>query len=90
MWNVGGEIWAVLAGLDYAISKYNPKNISLYYDYIGLGKWVNGEWKTKNPTTSAYARYVNNILKERPIEFNNVRGHSNILLKQQLQIQLFQ
>ena len=82
MWNVGGEIWAVLAGMDYAISKYNPKEISLYYDYIGLGKWVNGEWKAKNPTTDSYARYVKNIMKERPVAFNKVLGHSNILLNE--------
>lgn len=80
MWNVGGEIWAILAGLDYAISKYNPREISLFYDYIGLGKWVNGEWKTKNPTTESYARYVKRLMNERSISFNKVIGHSNNLL----------
>ena len=82
MWNVGGEIWAVLAGLDYAVSKYNPKEISLYYDYIGLGKWVNGEWKTKNATTGSYARYIENMMKERSVSFNKVTGHTNILLNE--------
>ena len=80
MWNVGGEIWAVLAGLDYAISKYNPNEISLYYDYAGLGNWVNGSWKTKNPATTSYANYVRNVMNERPVAFNKVIGHTNVLL----------
>lgn len=82
MWNVGGEIWAVIAGIDYAIATYNPNEISLYYDYIGLGKWVNGEWKAKNNATSSYARYVKNIMKDRPVAFNKVVGHSNVLLNE--------
>ena len=82
MWNVGGEIWAVLAGLDYAINKYNPKDISIYYDYIGLGKWVNGEWKTKNPTTESYSRYIKNKMCEHELSFNKVIGHSNVLLNE--------
>ena len=80
MWNVGGEIWAVLAGIDYAISQYNPKDIALYYDYIGIGKWANSEWKTNNPTTTSYARYMKNVMNERSVAFNKVAGHSNNLL----------
>ncbi len=80
MWNVGGEIWAVLAGIDYAIHKYNPNEIALYYDYIGIGKWANGEWKTNNQATSSYARYMKNLKNERIVAFNKVPGHSNILL----------
>ena len=77
MWNVGGEIWAVLAGIDYAIHQYNPKDIALYYDYIGIGKWARSEWKTNNPTTTSYARYMKNVMNERPVAFIKVAGHSN-------------
>ena len=80
MWNVGGEIWAVLAGLDYAITHYNPANISIYHDYIGLSKWVSGEWKAKNSATASYARYVKNLKTDRKISFIKVAGHSNNLL----------
>ena len=77
MWNVGGEIWGVLAGIDYAINKYNPKEIALYYDYIGIGMWANSKWKTNNPTTASYARYMKNVMNERSVAFNKVAGHSN-------------
>ena len=77
MWNVGGEIWAVLAGLDYAISQYNANDIQLYHDYIGLSKWVSGEWKAKNSATISYARYVKNLKKDHSISFIKVTGHSN-------------
>ena len=80
MWNVGGEIWGVLAGIDYAVNTYNPSDITIYHDYIGLSKWVSGEWKAKNPTTSSYSRYVKAKKNERIIRFIKVDGHSNNLL----------
>lgn len=80
MWNVGGELWAVIAGIDYMIERYHPKNIELYYDYIGIGKWANSEWKTNKNTTAAYVRYMKNIMKDHIVTFNKVTGHSNILL----------
>lgn len=80
MWNVGGEIWGVLAGVDYAVHTYNPSDITIYHDYIGLSKWVSGEWKTKNNTTSSYRHYIKNIKHERLVRFIKVAGHSNDLL----------
>ena len=82
MWNVGGEIWGVLAGSDYIINQYKVKDISLYYDYIGLGKWATGEWRTKNPATQSYARYMKNIMNDYNLTLNKVPGHSNILLNE--------
>ena len=80
MWNVGGEIWAVLAGLDYAINRYHPNNIQIYHDYIGLSRWVTGEWKAKNSATASYARHVKSLKRDRRISFIKVTGHSNNLL----------
>lgn len=82
MWNVGGEIWGVLVGVDYMINKYRPKNIEIYYDYIGIGKWATGKWKTNNPTTTSYARYMQNIMKSVQVTYNHIPGHSNIVLNE--------
>ena len=80
MWNVGGEIWGVLAAIDYATHKYNPGNICIYHDYIGLSKWPSGEWKAKNPTTMAYTNFIRNTKHDRLVSFIHVAGHSNNLL----------
>lgn len=82
MWNVGGEIWGVLVAMDYATKKYNPNKIELYYDYAGLGNWATGKWKTNNPTTTSYARYMQNLEKSCVITYNQVPGHSNIVLNE--------
>ena len=80
MWNVGGEIWAVITGLDYVINKYNPTDIKIYHDYIGLSMWVNDKWKTKKAATYVYAKYVKEFKKSHEITFIHVKGHSNNLL----------
>lgn len=77
MWNVGGEILGVISGVDYAVDHYNPKEITIYHDYIGLSKWVSGEWKAKNQATSSYSRYMKKIKSDRTVTFNKVLGHSN-------------
>ena len=82
MWNVGGEIWGVLVAMDYATKKYNPNKIELYYDYAGLGHWATGKWKTNNPATISYARYMQNLASTYIISYNQVPGHSNILLNE--------
>ena len=82
MWNVGGEIWAVLVGIDYIIEKYNPNDIALYYDYIGIGRWANESWKANNPITTSYTSYMKNLMKDRSVTYNHIPGHSNIVLNE--------
>lgn len=82
MWNVGGEIWAVLVALNYA-KEYKPKDIDLYYDYSGIECWVTGKWKTNKPATQAYKDYVRKFMDEIPINFHQVQGHSGILLNEE-------
>ncbi len=82
LWNVGAEIWAVLVGLDYIIHTYNPKDIIIYHDYIGLSEWISGKWKVKNKITSSYKSYIDNIQNSHSVNFIHVPGHSNILLNE--------
>ena len=82
LWNVGAEIWAVLVGLDYIISKYNPSTIDIYHDYIGLSEWISGRWKVKNKITASYKNYVKNLMNTHSVTFNHVPGHSNIVLNE--------
>lgn len=77
MWNVGGEILAVISGIDYALLRYSPKDIQIYHDYIGLREWAIGKWKANKMATQSYANYVKSKIDDAQITFIKVTGHSN-------------
>lgn len=80
MKQVGGEIEAVIFALKWIkenIENYKDYCIKIYYDYEGLNKWINGEWKTKNIYTYNYKNEIINILNEKiNIEWIKVKSHS--------------
>lgn len=75
MRNVAGEIYGAMAAMDYAIT-HNVKNLTIYYDYMGIAKWCTGEWKTNKEGTLAYKRYYEKAKKKLNIKFEKVKGHS--------------
>lgn len=78
MWNVGGELWAVIAAVDYTINHLHATEIDIYYDYNGVEKWVTGEWRAKNPITRGYKKYMNDKQEECKIRFHKVKAHSGM------------
>lgn len=61
MWQVGGELAAVMEGIDYC--KNNNYKCNIYYDFKGIFKWVadifnQKPWKTKNKFTQEYREYM--------------------------------
>jgi len=38
--------------------KSNKKKITIYYDYQGIEKWANGEWKAKKRLTKEYVEFI--------------------------------
>lgn len=82
MWNVGGEIWAVLAGLDYMINTLNLSEIDLFYDYIGIENWANRRWKTNRPATATYQRKMQKFMNAVTIRFHKVAAHTGIALNE--------
>lgn len=75
MRNVAGEIYGSMAAMEYAI-KNNIKNLTIYYDYMGISKWCAGEWKTNKKGTIAYKKYYDQAKKKVHITFEKVKGHS--------------
>ncbi|MCY1598008.1 viroplasmin family protein [Staphylococcus pettenkoferi] len=72
--NVSGEVFAVLEGL--RICKANHLNkVTIYYDYEGLEKWAEGEWKVKSEISKHYIKELENY-KELNIDFVKVKAHS--------------
>lgn len=73
--NVIGEITGVLEGLKYAQFK-KKKKVYIYHDYIGLSKWVSGEWKANSSDASYYINEINKYKSEIELEFVKVKAHS--------------
>lgn len=75
MRNVGGEVLSALKAMSYAYDN-EIKKLNIYYDYLGIGKWALGEWKTNNEYTSNYRKQYNHYKKFTDIEFHKVKSHS--------------
>ena len=74
--NVAGEILGVLNAVDWAW-KNGFSKIALFYDYEGIGKWANGEWKANKTLSQYYQSYIEEKRELLQIDFIKVSGHSN-------------
>ena len=74
--NVAGEIIAVLNAVDWAW-KNGYDQMTIFYDYEGIGKWATGEWQAKTVLSQYYKRYIDDKNGIISIEYVKVSGHSN-------------
>ena len=75
MRNVAGEIEGAMAAMNIAL-KRNIHILYLHYDYMGIEKWANGEWKANKVGTKKYAEYYNSIKDKLKVIFIKVKAHS--------------
>lgn len=76
MWQVSGEIQAVIEGLTYAHAN-GVKHIIVNYDLINLQKWGDDQWRAKKPETQAYKDAIKKFRTEgMVISFNKIKSHS--------------
>jgi ribonuclease HI len=54
---VAGELVAVKEALNWCLS-HSVKEVSIYFDYLGIEKWATGQWKANQSLTKEYARFV--------------------------------
>ncbi len=74
--NVAGEMLGAMYAVKWAmINGY--KEIELRYDYAGIEKWVQGEWRAKNELAQKYAAAMNEWKKNIHISFLKIAAHSN-------------
>ena len=75
MRNVAGEIEGSMAAMKYCIEN-GIKSISIFYDYEGIQKWCNGDWKAKKEGTKRYVEFYKDASKLVDVDFIKVKGHS--------------
>ncbi len=75
--NVAGEIKGAGFIIQYAIN-HNIKELDLYYDYEGIEKWYNGEWKANSLIARKYVEFKNKVYYNIVIHFHKVKSHTNV------------
>lgn len=77
MRNVAGEVLGSMAAVQKAI-ELGKKEITIYYDYLGIEMWALGLWKRNKKGTIAYHDYIASVKDEIQIHFVKVKGHSGV------------
>ena len=77
MRNVSGEILGCMAAVEKAI-ELGLKELSIYYDYMGIEMWATGGWKRNKTGTIAYYEFMQKVKSQIAITFVKVKGHSGI------------
>ncbi len=77
MRNVAGEVLGSMAAIERAV-ELGLKEITIYYDYMGIEMWATGSWKRNKKGTIAYYDYVCSVRDKIAIHFVKVKGHSGV------------
>ena len=77
MRNISGEMIAAMRATSW-IDEHVGRG-TIVHDYIGLSKWVTGEWKANKKYTKMYADYMSPFYVLEIINFEWVKGHTNVL-----------
>ena len=75
--NVAGEIMGARLAIMYCL-EHDIKEVSIYHDYAGIGKWGDGEWKANLDMTKDYKSFVAEARKTVKIHFVKVDAHSGV------------
>lgn len=78
MRNVAGEIKGSEVAIRYAI-EHGYSFICIYYDYEGIEKWANKQWKANKIGTKAYQQFIAQSRQKIQISFMKVLAHSGDL-----------
>ena len=90
--NVGGEIlaaWSAILSVVSSVKQANEEKgleqyqLTLVYDYEGVGKWITGEWRAKKKATQWYRESVKKLVSSVPnlkVRFIWVKGHEDTYL----------
>ena len=77
MRNVAGEVLGSMAAVERAVELGLPE-LTVYYDYMGIEMWANGNWKRNKAGTIAYHDYIASVRDQIKLSFVKVKGHSGV------------
>lgn len=81
MHNVAGEILGSIYAIQWAIA-HQAKKVHIYYDYEGIERWANGDWKANKKKTKEYQKFIQESRKKIAITFTKVAAHTGVELNE--------
>lgn len=75
--NVAAELEGVKEAIKCAVA-CNKSKITIYYDYEGIGKWIDGSWRARKELTKQYVSFVKEKQSLITIEFVKIPAHSGV------------
>lgn len=73
--NINGEVRAAIKAIEWAVDN-NYENITIFYDYLGIEKWITGDWEARVQVSIDYVIAVKALIKKINIDFRKVKAHS--------------
>lgn len=77
MRNVAGEVLGSMAAVKKAL-ELGLKDLTIYYDYMGIEMWATGAWKRNKQGTIAYYDFMQSVKNRISLHFVKVKGHSGV------------
>lgn len=75
-YQIGGELFGALKGVEYAIQQ-GEERVILVYDYMGIEMFANKTWKARRPFVEDYVTKMNKYMNMINIDFVHVNSHIN-------------
>ncbi len=76
--NIAGEIEGVKQAILWSVES-KKRRIKIFYDYEGIEKWAEKEWKANKRVSKDYLEFINEYSKLIKIEFQHVKAHTGII-----------
>lgn len=80
--NVAGEIKGAGFIIQYCIN-HEIKELTIVYDYVGIEKWFNKEWKANSDIAKVYVDFADKVKDKIKVHFIKVKSHSNDIYNDQ-------
>lgn len=77
MRNIAGELMGSVMAIEKAI-ELELKELTIFYDYMGIEMWAKGLWKRNRAGTEDYYQYCQSIKNDIKLHFVKVKGHTGI------------
>lgn len=77
MRNIAGEIMGSMLVIKKAV-ELDIKDITIFYDYMGIEMWAKGLWERNKTGTEEYYQFCQSVKDNINIHFVKVKGHTGI------------
>ena len=81
--NVAGEMLGAQRAAEWAVEHEYP-TLDIRYDYVGIEKWVSGDWKANHALTQKYAEIMKEYQKKIKIKFTKVEAHTGVYFNEKV------